>query len=313
MAQQAATRPQAAGSVVAPKEVIEVEARRMDFGRIAGRIFFWILIAVILVYTLFPFYWAIVSSLSPDADLFNTPARYWPAKIDWSHYQYVLQNNDFMKALLNSAIVSVSTVVISLALGAFAAYALGRFQFRGRTIALYLILSMTMFPAVAILGSLFLMVRGDWFLHTPNLYNTKTALVVTYLTFTLPFTVWVLTNFFKAMPGELEEAALVDGASPFRVFWQILLPLALPGLVTTGLLAFIAAWNEFLYALTFTNDNSARTVQVAIANFSGRTQYELPYGNKMAAAVLVTLPLIALVLIFQRKILAGLTSGAVKG
>ena len=123
----------------------------------------------------------------------------------------------------------------------------------------------------------------------------------------------MLTNFFKAMPGELEEAALVDGAGPFRVFWQILLPLAAPGLVTTGLLAFIAAWNEFLYALTFTNNENARTVQVAIAQFAGRTQFDQPYANRMAASVVVTLPLIILVLIFQRKILAGLTSGAVKG
>lgn len=312
MAQQAAVRPQAV-PIDLPYDEATVSTRRFSFSKLIGRVFFWLLIVIIMIYTLFPFYWAIVSSISPDAALFNTPAQYWPSRIDWSHYQYVLRNDDFMKALANSVVVSVSTVALALVFGSFAAYALGRFQFRGRTITLYVILSMTMFPAVAILGSLFLMIRGDWLLPTPNLYNTKTALVITYLTFTLPFTVWVLTNFFKQMPGELEEAALVDGAGPFRVFWQILLPLALPGLVTTGLLAFIGAWNEFLYALTFTNDNNARTVQVAIANFSGRTQYELPYGNKMAAAVLVTLPLIVLVLVFQRKILAGLTSGAVKG
>jgi trehalose/maltose transport system permease protein len=316
MAQKATTSAQIA--VPAPPRTQEraseyVVLRRSSFGRVLSRIVFWILIVFIVIYTLFPFYWAIVSSLTPDSQLFNTPASYWPAQIDWSHYQYVLQNNDFLRALWNSTVVSVSTVVISLLFGAFAAYALGRIQFRGRTIALYVILSMTMFPAVAILGSLFLMIRGDWLIPTPNLYNTKTALVITYLTFTLPFTVWVLTNFFKSMPGELEEAALVDGAGPFRVFWQILLPLALPGLVTTGLLAFIAAWNEFLFALTFTNDYSARTVQVAISQFAGRTQFELPYANKMAAAVLVTLPLIVLVLIFQRKILAGLTAGAIKG
>jgi trehalose/maltose transport system permease protein len=145
-----------------------------------------------------------------------------------------------------------------------------------------------------------------------NLYDKLPALIITYLTFTLPFTVWVLTNFFRAMPGELEEAALVDGASPFRTFWEILLPLAMPGLVTTGLLAFINAWNEFLFALTFTLQN-ARTVQPAIASFSGNTQFDLPWGNIMAASVLVTLPLVILVLIFQRKILGGLTAGAVKG
>lgn len=310
MAESTLARPQGA-PVAAARDVVDV--RRGSFGRIAGRILFYLLILFILIYTLFPFYWAIVSSLTFDNKLFNTPASYWPTEIDWSHYQYIFRDNSFLKALRNSAIVSLGTVLIALSIGAIGAYALGRLRFRGRTIALYVILSMTMFPSVAILGSLFQMIRGDWFLNTPNIYNTHAALIVTYLTFTLPFTVWVLTNFFKSMPGELEEAALVDGAGPFRVFWQILLPLAAPGLVTTGLLAFIAAWNEFLYALTFTNNDNARTVQVAIAQFAGRTQFDQPYANRMAASVVVTLPLIVLVLIFQRKILAGLTSGAVKG
>jgi trehalose/maltose transport system permease protein len=183
---------------------------------------------------------------------------------------------------------------------------MGRLKFRGRTPVMYLILSMTMFPQIAILGSLFQMIRAA------GLYDRLPALVIAYLTFTLPFTVWVLANFFKAMPGELEEAAMVDGATPFQAFIRILLPLAAPGLVTTGLLAFIAAWNEYLYALTFTQTR-ARTVQPAIASFTGNTQFELPWGNILAASVLVTLPLVVLVLIFQRKILAGLTAGAVKG
>ncbi len=287
--------------------------RRRVFSKIANKVLFYLLVVVIMIYTIFPFYWAIVSSLTPSSRLFDTPAHYWPTTIDWSHYQFVLQNNDFLKALLNSTIVSFATVALALLFGTMAAYAMGRLKFRGRTFTLYLILSMTMFPQIAILGSLFKMVRGDWFLSTPNLYNTRWALIITYLTFTLPFTVWVLTNFFKAMPGELEEAALVDGATPFQAFYRVLLPLALPGLVTTGLLAFIAAWSEFLYALTFTQNYRARTVQVAIAQFSGNTQFELPFANRMAAAVVVTVPLIVLVLIFQRKILAGLTAGAVKG
>jgi trehalose/maltose transport system permease protein len=292
---------------------IEVPRKKFKLGAFIHRALFWLLIVFILFYTLFPFYWAIVSSLTFDSQLFNTPASYWPSAIDLSHYQYVLRNDDFIRALQNSAIVSVGTVVIALLIGSLAAYALGRMQFRGRTAVLYIVLSMTMFPGVAIIGSLFLMIRGEWLLPTPNIYNTRIALVITYLIFTLPFTIWVMTQFFKAMPGELEEAALVDGASPMRVFWQILLPLAAPGLVTTGLLAFIAAWNEFLFALTFTNNYNARTVQVAISQFAGRSEFELPYANRMAASVLVTLPLIILVLIFQRKILAGLTAGAVKG
>jgi trehalose/maltose transport system permease protein len=307
------TMPAARSGAYDATREIEVPRKSLKLGKLIQRILFWALIVFIMFYTLFPFYWAIVSSLTYDSQLFNTPASYWPSAIDWSHYQYVLRNDDFLRALQNSAIVSVGTVIIALLIGSLAAYALGRMQFRGRTAVLYIVLSMTMFPGVAIIGSLFLMIRGEWLLPTPNIYNTRIALIITYLIFTLPFTIWVMTQFFKAMPGELEEAALVDGAGPMRVFWQILLPLAAPGLVTTGLLAFIAAWNEFLFALTFTNNYNARTVQVAISQFAGRSEFELPYANRMAASVLVTLPLIILVLIFQRKILAGLTAGAVKG
>jgi trehalose/maltose transport system permease protein len=198
-------------------------------------------------------------------------------------------------------------VVLALAIGSIAAYALGRLKFRGRSWILYLILSMTMFPAIAILGSLYQMIR------TVHAFNTLQALVFAYMTFSLPFTVWVLTNFFRAMPGELEEASLVDGSTPFQSFYKILLPLAAPGMVTTGLLAFIAAWNEFLFAQTYTITPNRQTVPVAIANFSGASEHELPWGSIMAASVTVTVPLIILVLIFQRKIISGLTAGAVKG
>jgi trehalose/maltose transport system permease protein len=280
--------------------------RQWTLGRAINRILFWVLVVFIIFYTVFPFFWAVISSIKPNAELFATPVQYWPSAINTTFYQFVLDNGDFLRALRNSVIVSVTTVVIALALGAFAAYAMGRMQFRGRTPVLYLILSMTMFPQIAILGSLYQMISSA------GLFDRLPALIIAYLTFTLPFTVWVLTNFFKAMPGELEEAALVDGATPFQAFYRILLPLAAPGLVTTGLLAFIAAWNEYLFALTFTQTR-ARTVQPAIASFTGNTQYELPWGNILAASVLVTLPLVVLVLIFQRKILAGLTAGAVKG
>ncbi len=275
-------------------------------GKIINRGLFWILVVFIVIYTVFPFAWAVISSIKPNNELFQTPVKYWPSKINWGFYEFVLDNGDFLRALRNSIIVSTSTVIVSLAIGSLCAYAMGRMKFRGRTVTLYLILSMTMFPQIAILGSLFQMIREA------RLFDRLPALVISYLTFTLPFTVWVLANFFKAMPGELEEAALVDGATPFQAFWRILLPLSAPGLVTTGLLAFIAAWNEFLFALTFTQTR-ARTVQPAIASFTGNTQYELPWGNIVAASVLVTIPLVILVLVFQRKILAGLTAGAVKG
>jgi len=283
--------------------------RRFSIGRAVNRGLFWLLVAFILVYTIFPFFWALMAAIKPNVDIAATPTQYLPSKVFWGNLEYVFENGDFLRALRNSVIVSFTTVTLALVVGTLAAYAMGRMRFRGKTIILYLILSMTMFPSIAILGSLFQMIRAA------NLYNTIPALIFTYMTFTLPFTVWVLANFFKAMPGELEESALVDGSTPFQAFYKILLPLALPGLVTTGLLAFIAAWNEFLFALTFTSASSyeARTVQPAIASFSGNTQYEEPLGSIMAASVIVTIPLVVLVLIFQRKILAGLTAGAVKG
>ena len=276
-------------------------------GKIVGNLLFWALILLIIFYTLFPFYWAVVSSITPSNQLFSTPVRYFPQNPTLSSYRTVFSNPDFMRALLNSVFVAGTTVILSLLIGSFGAYALGRLQFRGRNIALYLVLSMTMFPAIAILGALFTMVRRL------GIYNTPWALIMTYMTFSLPFTVWVLSNFFKSLPAELEQAAYVDGASPFQTFYLILLPLTAPGLVTTGLLAFISAWNEFLYALTFTLTPEARTVPPAIALFSGSQEFEIPWGDIMAAAIVVTVPLVVLVLVFQQRLVEGLTAGAVKG
>jgi trehalose/maltose transport system permease protein len=284
-------------------------ARQLSPGALLARAPFYLLVLLILLYTLAPFYWAVRSSLVPQSELFATPVAYWPAHPTLANYRLVLGSDQFRQALLNSTVVATSVTLIALALGTLAAYALGRFTFRGRTPLLYLILSMTMFPQIAVLGALYDMVNRF------HLYNTLPALVLTYLIFTLPFTVWVLTNFFKALPGELEEAAYVDGATPFQVFYRVLLPLALPGLVTTGLLAAIAAWNEFLFALSFTQTPDKRTVPLAIFYFTGVTGsgFEVPWGQMMAATVIVTVPIVALVLAFQRRILAGLTAGAVKG
>lgn len=271
------------------------------------KVVFWLIILFIIFYTIFPFYWAIITSIKPRDELFATPVSYFPSQLNLSTYANVLTNDRFMLGLRNSAIVATTTVILALLIGSFAAYALGRYRFRGRTIILYMILGMTMFPGIAILGSLFEMIRAA------GLYNTYFALIFSYMLFTLPFTTWVLTNFFRAMPRELEEAALVDGATPLQTFWRVMMPLAAPGIVTTGMLAFISAWNEFLFALTFTLDFSTRTVPVAIAFFPAPSQYEIPWGDIMAGSVVVTLPLIILVLVFQRRILAGLTAGAVKG
>ena len=275
--------------------------------RVLRSIGFWLVIVVILVYTLFPFYWAFNTSLKGENEIIAT-ATWFPRNPTAQNYQAVLSNERFIRGLFNSALIAGGSTVLALVVGSFAAYALGRLHFRGRTMMMYAVLAMTMFPQISILSGLFSIVRDL------GLFGSLGSLVVTYPLITLPFTVWTLTTFFKGLPGELEQAALVDGASGFQTFYMILLPLTAPALVTTGLLAFISAWNEFLFALTFTAINpSAQTVPVAIALFSGQVQRQDPVAEVMAASIIVTIPLIVLVLIFQRRIVEGLTAGAVKG
>lgn len=273
-----------------------------------GRYLFYFLLVVVFVYTVFPFYWALISALKLENEVIQTPATFIPRNLTLQNFEAVLRNDKFLRGLLNSSVVAITVVSTALVFGAFAAYALGRLKFRGKRFILYVILSMTLFPQISILPGLFAVVREL------GLYGNITSMMVTYLIFTLPFTVWVLTAFFRALPVELEQAALVDGCTPFQTFYRILLPLTAPALVTTGLLAFIAAWNEYLFALTFTVTNpAAQTVTVAITNFTGVIARNEPFGEIMAASVLVTIPLIILVMIFQNRIIAGLTAGAVKG
>jgi trehalose/maltose transport system permease protein len=270
-----------------------------------GRLGFYLLLLVIVFYTVFPFYWAIVSSLKSGSELFQVD--FWPPHPAWDNYVAVFREQPFGRNILNSVFVAVSTVALSLSLAVAAAYALGRIQFRGRTTLLFVVLGVSMFPQIAVLSGMFELIRAL------GLYNNLLSLTLSYMIFTLPFTVWVLTTFMRELPKELEEAAIVDGAKPFTIVTKVFMPLMGPALATTGLLAFIAAWNEFLFALTFTLSGEQRTVPVAIALISGASSYELPWGNIMAASVIVTVPLIVLVLIFQRRIVSGLTAGAVKG
>ena len=274
--------------------------RRLTGGRIA----FFALLAVLLVWTLFPFYWAIVSSLKTGTALFG--AALIPADPTVSNYRDAFTGQPFALAILNSVIVATSVVLISLAVSASAAFAFARIDFRGRRALLLLILGVSMFPQIAVLSGLFELIRAM------GLYNTRSGLILSDLILTLPFTVWTLTTFMRALPRELEEAAVIDGAGPWTVLLRVFLPPLTPALATTGLLAFIAAWNEFLFALTLTLDQS-RTVPVAISQISGASEHELPWGVVMAASVVVTVPLIGLVLLLQRRIIAGLTAGAVKG
>jgi trehalose/maltose transport system permease protein len=283
----------------------EGTTKKADTKATVLRILFYLLVVVIIVFNLFPFFWALLSSFRPSNELFST--KLIPNALTLDHYVEVFKEARFVQSLINSVIVAGCTVLIALGLGSVCAYALGRLPFRFKGPVLYLVLTMTMFPSIAILSGLFVMLR------TLNLFNTRQGLVLTYLIFTMPFTIWVMTQYFRSLPKELEEAAYVDGASPLKVFWEILLPLTMPGLVSTGLLAFIAAWNEFVFALTFTITDNMKTVPVVISQFTGASSFEQPWGAIMAASMVVTIPLVILVMIFQYRIVEGLTAGAVKG
>ena len=270
-----------------------------------GRLAFALLIAAIAVFALAPVYWAVVTSLETGSALFEVD--YLPRDPAWENYAAVFERQPFGRNILNSALVAGGTVALSMAVAVFAAYALSRVDFRGRLLLLYTVLGVSMFPQVAVLSGLFALINGL------GLYNSLPGLGISYMIFTLPFTVWVLVAFMRELPREIEEAAIADGAGPWTIVTRIFLPLMAPALVTSGLLAFIAAWNEFLFALTFTLTQEARTVPVAIALITGASQYELPWGRIMAASVIVTVPVVLLALVFQRRIVAGLTAGAVRG
>lgn len=265
---------------------------------------YWTAASVFIFVSVFPLLYAVSSSLKQGTGLFS-PAL-WPSAPTLANYTSVFADQPFGANLLNSLLVASSVVIVSLALSLMAAWALGRVRFRGRGTLLLLILSMSMFPQVAVLSGMFELVR--YF----GLYDTLGALVLADLMLTLPFTVWVLVTFMRQLPHELEEAAMMDGIGVFTLIFRVFMPLLWPAVAATGLLAFIAAWNEFLFALTFTLSNEVRTVPVAIALISTSSGFELPWGKIMAASVVVTLPLVALVVYFQRLIVSGLSSGAVK-
>ena len=275
--------------------------------RVLGKTGLYILVVLISLFCLFPFYFAIVTSLKSGTELFST--KLWPEAPSLKNYisLFTIAEQPFGRHIFNSLGVSAMVVVASLFLGVTAAYALGRITFKGKGLLLLTVLAVSMFPQVAVLSGMFELMQAIGF------YNHWWGLALPYMIFTLPFTVWVLTTFVRDLPKELEEAAIMDGCTPWGIITKVFLPVMWPALVTTGLLAFIAAWNEFMFALTFVLDNDQRTVPVSISLISGADKYEIPWGKIMAASVLVTLPLIILVLAFQRKIVGGLTSGAVKG
>jgi multiple sugar transport system permease protein len=268
----------------------------------------WLLyagVAAVVAYCLAPFYWMLVSSLRPASDLFDTSLV--PSRVSFANYRAVFgPSQGFPRALLNSLTVAGVTTVLALLLATFTAYAMARLEFRFKRLILTLIIATSMFPVVSIVVPLLKLFTGIGWI------NTYQAMIVPSMSFALPLAVWNLTTFFRQMPEELEHAAMVDGCTRGQAFRKVVIPLAAPGIFTTAIITFIAAWNEFLIALSMTNKPAMQTAPVAISKFTGATTYEAPFGSQMAAGVLVTVPLVVMVLLFQRRIVAGLTAGAAK-
>ena len=268
------------------------------------KIGFWILILLVILYCAGPVLWQLITSLKPDAELTNI-ASILPLQPTFDRYISIFKGYSFLKIILNSAVVATSTTILALIIGSVGAFGLAKLRVHFKTLILGFVLSVTMFPPIATVSPLYIIIRAL------GLRDTWWALIITYTTFSLPLSLWILTNFFKEIPDEIYLAARIDGCSPFQVFSKIILPLAAPGIVTTALLVFIFSWNEFLFALTFTSTLASRTIPVGIALFPGL--HEVPWGDIAAASIVVTLPLIFLVFVFQRRIIEGLTAGAVKG
>lgn len=261
--------------------------------------------ALVVVYALIPVAWIVSLSLKRPGDLNDN--RFFPQAVSFEHYRTVFQDAQFPAALWNSIGIALISTLLAVTLAMFAAYAVVRLRFRGKSLVLGGALAIAMFPGIAIIGPLFDMWRAI------GLFDTWPGLIIPYMTFTLPLAIWTLSAFFREIPWDLDKAARMDGATPFQAFRHVIAPLAAPGVFTAAILVFIFAWNDFLFAISLTSTNDARTVPAAIAFFTGSSRYELPTGAIAAASVVVTVPVIVMVLLFQRRIVAGLTAGAVKG
>jgi len=265
-------------------------------------------IFMVLVYALVPVMWMISLSLK-RSDKLSTERGFFYGIFhpDFSNYDSIFSGDVFTKPLINSIGIAAISTFIAILLASMAAYALSRLEFPGKTLILSGALAVAMFPPISIVGSLF----NIW--RNVGLYDTWPGLIIPYMTFTLPLAIYTLSAFFREIPWELEQAAQVDGATPFQAFRKVIVPLAAPGVFTASILVFIFAWNDFIFANTLTSTDNARTVPAALAFFTGESQFTQPIGAISAAAVVVTIPIIIMVLLFQRRIVAGLTAGAVKG
>ncbi|MEX0973366.1 MAG: carbohydrate ABC transporter permease [Solirubrobacterales bacterium] len=268
-----------------------------------------IAILAVLVVALIPVLWLISLSLKPTDAVAD--GRFLPSEISFDNYKSLFEggigDSPFIKPLINSILIALSTTVIAITFASFAAYAIARLEFPGKRLILAGALAIAMFPPISTVGPLFDMWRAI------GLYDTYPGLIIPYLTFSLPLAIYVLVAFFREIPWELEQAAQVDGATPFQAFRKVIVPLAAPGMFTAAILVFIFAWNDFLFAISLTSSDASRTVPAALAFFTGESSFTQPTGSIAAAAVVVTVPIIIFVLFFQRRIVSGLTAGAVKG
>ena len=261
----------------------------------------------IILYSILPILWMLSLSLKPSSDLAD--GKFFPSQISWSNYSLILTGGAkdlFLPALANSVVVCLSATVISVILATFAAYAIARLDFPGKKLILTTALAVSIFPVISLVTPIYNLWRAI------GLFDTQIGLIIPYLSLTLPISIWTLSAFFKQIPWEMEQAAQVDGATSWQAFRKVIIPLATPGVFTTAIISFFIAWNDFVFAISLTSER-ARTVPAALAFFTGASQFEQPTGAICAAAVIVTIPVVILVLFFQRRIVAGLTSGAVKG
>lgn len=273
------------------------------------KLYWSIAIALVLIFALLPVLWLISLSLKPPDAI--TDKSFIPTEFSLDNYKSLFEggidDSPFIKPLINSIGIALITTVISIVLASFCAYAIARLEFPGKRLILAGALAIAMFPPISTVGPLFDMWRSL------GLYDTWPGLIIPYLTFSLPLAIYVLVAFFREIPWDLEQAAAVDGATPFQAFTKVIVPLAAPGTFTAAILVFIFAWNDFLFAISLTSSDASRTVPAALAFFTGESSFTQPTGSIAAAAVVVTVPIIVFVLFFQRRIVAGLTAGAVKG
>jgi len=267
----------------------------------------WVGFVLILLWCLFPVAWIISLSFKSEGETATGSAQFLPKEPTLDNYSAILKNDDFTRALINSFGIGLIATVLSVILATLAAYAIARLEFKGKRLVLSLALAIAMFPVVALVGPLFDM----W--TTFGLFNTWPGLIIPYMSFTLPLAIWTLSAFFREIPWEMEQAAQVDGATSWQAFRKVIVPLAAPGVFTAAILTFFFAWNEFVLAISLTSTTASRTVPAQMSFFVGPDPFNPPYAQLATASVIVTLPVIIIVLLFQRKIVAGLTSGAVKG